>query len=108
MRKLQSFEHYFKNKIITIKSINSNFIFSITAPHPHLPVKNLFSPNNLSFYAKLSTECMTNYDMYPYKFLCIKICFWMFRFHGEISVFVRLSKDTSALKRWQRYYDAVA
>lgn len=51
---------------------------------------------------------MTNYDMYPYKFLCIKICFWMFRFHVEILVFVRLSKDTSALERWQRYYDADA
>lgn len=63
-------------------------------------------PNNSCFYAQVYIKCISKYAMYPLKFPCIKSHLWTLPFHGEFSRFLRLTKNTSALKWWRRYYDA--
>lgn len=64
-------------------------------------------PNNSCFYAHVYIKCISKYAMYPLKFICIKSHLWTLPFHGEFSRFLRLTKNTSALNWWRRYYDAV-
>lgn len=64
-------------------------------------------PNNSCFYAQVYIKCISKYAMYPLKFICIKSHLWTLPFHGEFSIFPRLTKNTSALNWWRRYYDAV-